>query len=39
MLNVYELAGPVPEPRRELIILALGRYQAVVEAFRVRRGL
>ena len=35
----YELAGPVPEPRREGVILALGRYQAVVEAVRVGRGL
>ena len=39
MLNVYELPGPVPEPRREFIVLALGRYEAVVEAVRVRRGL
>ena len=39
MLNVYEFPGPVPEPRREGVVLALGRYQTVVEAFRVRRGL
>ena len=38
-LGAYELPGPVPEPRREGVILALGRYQAVVEAVRVRRGL
>ena len=39
MLCAYELAGPVPEPRRELLILALGRYQAVGEAVRVGRRL
>ena len=38
-LGAYELAGPVPEPRREGFVLALGADQAVVEAFRVRRGL